>query len=109
MSYDYKLTVLLNTNYKPLRFRVEGKSHYQMILGIDSKNDPGLDSVIYVKYKLHPTFKDRLRVSSDKANKFQIELLAWGTFEVGVIIGMQNNEVFEFTQDMSEVLKKVSL
>jgi len=108
MNHDYKLSVVLNTSYKPLRFRVEGKKHYQMILGIHSENDPDLKQVQFVNYLLHPSFKDRLKSSSDRGNKFQIEILAWGTFEVGVKVGLKNDEAYEFAQSMSDVMKKES-
>jgi len=109
MGYDYKLTAVLNTNHQPVKFRVGGKDHFQIFLGIGSKADPDLAKISSVEYLLHPTFKSRVKTSKNRLNNFQIELLAWGTFEVGITLRLNDETDYEFKQNMSEVLKKKAL
>ena len=106
---DYKLRTRLNTNFAPVKFRLKGKQHYQIFLDIESDSDPNLDNVMYVKYRLHETFKSPERISNSRYNKFMIEIKAWGTFNIKVTVGLKNGETYEFDQDMQDGMKRVAM
>lgn len=109
-EYDYKLKAVLNTSYKPVKYRVDGRQHYQIFLHIYSEKDPDLKNVSFVEYKLHPTFKDRVRVAYSPINNFQVEIKAWGTFDVDVTVGLKDKHApYRFTQDMKAVLEREAI
>ena len=99
---NYRLKTIINKNFKPIKFRSDGKPHYQIFLEIESKEDPKLESLKSVEYVLHPSFKNRLRSSSERENKFRIELKAWGTFVVNVRLVKTDNSRDEFQQSMKD-------
>ena len=98
----YKLRTIINKNFKPVRFSRSGKPHYQIFLEIEPDLAPDLNNVENVEYILHPTFKNRHRNSSNPKDNFRIEIKAWGTFVVRVIVQEANNQVDEFTQSMKD-------
>lgn len=105
----YKLKAILNTNYSAVKYRISGKPHYQIYLQLHSNDEANLDNVSFVEYKLHPTFKDRIKVSANRLNNFQIEIIAWGTFEVEVTVGLKDSSPFFFKQDLKDVLERVPM
>lgn len=98
----YKLKTIFNKNFKPIRFRRSGKPHYQIFLEIEPDEVSDLKNVENVEYFLHPTFKNRIRNSSDRKNNFRVEIKAWGTFVVRIKIYESSNSVEEFTQNMKD-------
>lgn len=110
MEQKYKLEAILNTNYEPITFRLEGKPHYQIFLRITSDSfDPELDKVTYVEYKLHKTFKNRTRIAKSKHNCFEVEIKAWGTFVVECTVGQKDGVPYVFSQDMRDVMEKKAI
>jgi transcription initiation factor IIF auxiliary subunit len=99
---NYRLKTIINKNFKPIRFRSNGKPHYEIFLEIESETDPKLEELRRVEYVLHPSFKDRIRTSSERENNFQIQIKAWGTFVVTVKLIKANNAVEEFQQNMKD-------
>jgi len=106
---SYQLYAKLNKNYTPRKFRVGGKDHYQMFLGIKSDSDPNLEKVEKVRYTLHPTFKDRVRESQSRQRKFEIEIYAWGTFVVEYELIMTDGSSTTRKTDMAKVMERVEL
>jgi hypothetical protein len=43
-----------------------------------------LDQIEYVEYTLHPTFPDRVRRQTNRAEKFRIDSAGWGEFNIKV-------------------------
>ena len=62
-----------------------GREHYHVGLWIDG-SDHELSEVEKVEYKLHPTFKNRVRTSHSLSNGFSVTFWAWGTFDVEVSV-----------------------
>lgn len=106
---SYTLYANLNKNYKPLKFRMGGKDHFQIYLGIQSSSDPDLNQVEQVTYTLHSTFKDRVRESRNRKRQFEIEIYAWGTFVVKFEIKLVNGTTLVKETNMADVLTYVSL
>jgi hypothetical protein len=48
--------------------------------------DNALDQVTSVRYMLHPTFSDPIRVSNDRASKFRLDAVGWGEFAIAARI-----------------------
>jgi transcription initiation factor IIF auxiliary subunit len=99
---EYQLKSILNRTKDPVRFRSEGKPHYQIFLEIMSDTDPDLNKVEKVIYTLHPTFKNPVRLRENREDHFRLELLAWGWFEVGVTLVMTDGSEIKFRQHMKE-------
>ncbi len=97
---EYILKTIINKNFKPIRFRIKGKPHYQIFMEIESETDPNLDNVKRVEYLLHPTFKRRERTNENRSSNFRIEIKAWGTFVVGVTLYKTDDTIEEFKQHM---------
>lgn len=98
----YKLKTIINKNFKPIKFSRLGKPHSQVFLEIEPNEASDLKNIKSVEYILHPTFKNRIRHSSDSKNNFQIEIKTWGTFVVKVKINELNDNEEEFIQDMKD-------
>ena len=98
----YTIKTTLNKNFKPITFRVSGKPHYQIFIELESKDDPSLTQIQKVEYVLHPTFKRPVRSSTDRSQKFRIELRAWGWFVVKVVLYMTDGSQQEFRQHMKQ-------
>lgn len=106
----YRLKAVLNTSFKPVQYRIKGKEHYQVFLSIYSDSfDPELSEVLYVEYELHPTFKNRNRISKNRNSNFEIEIKTWGTFDIKVVVNLKNGEGFVIELNYSEVLEKKAL
>jgi len=99
---DYKLRTTLNKNFKPIKFRSEGKPHFQIFLEITSETDSKLDNIKKVEYILHPSFKDRIRSSFEKETNFKVEIKAWGTFVVKIRLFKTDGSLEEFEQNMKD-------
>jgi len=106
----YQLVAKRNLSFKPIKYRIDGKNHFQIFLSIKSANfDPKLEKVAFVQYELHKSFKDRIRVSKNPNNNFEIEIKTWGTFIVKVSIQLKNGDSISFSTDYSKVLESVEL
>lgn len=57
-----------------------------------SDNPSDLDSVEYVKYILHPTFPNPVRIVKDRANGFRLRTKGWGTFLIRAFVYLKNGD-----------------
>lgn len=55
------------------------------------------EDINFVKYELHPSYKDRYRVSEDRANKFEIKIWTYGFFDIKASIYMKLAQSLELT------------
>lgn len=69
-----------------------GREHFHVGLWIEGSATE-LDSVDHVEYTLHPSFKQPVRTSSNRANKFSITIWTWGMFMIDVAIYLHNGSV----------------
>lgn len=70
------------------RFNQGGNEHYHIGIWVNG-SDQDLDAVDYVEYLLHPSFKNRERSSSNRANKFSVTIWTWGMFEIDVVVHLK--------------------
>lgn len=65
---------------EPKSFREGGRDHYYVRIYIESDSPEELDAVDSVQYELHPTFRQRYRVSTERATGFEIRIWTYGYF-----------------------------
>ena len=96
-----KLKAERDKGIEPRKFRVKGKKHYKVKLSVEEEaND--LANVVEVRYRLHPSFKDPVRISDDKENSFSQEIWTYGYFPIEVKAFDENgNVVKELTTQMT--------
>ncbi|MDT5062786.1 MAG: hypothetical protein QOH63_3245 [Acidobacteriota bacterium] len=82
---------------KPMRFREGGKLHYRVKIYIDADNPDDLLKVDSVVYELHPTFRERIRVSYERTRNFEIALWTYGFFDIKAKILKADKTVDEIT------------
>lgn len=73
---------------------------------------PDLNQVSEVTYILHPSFYPNEILSNDALNDFEIEIMAWGRFEMKAIVVTRNGQKFDIPfafQFKSKVLEAQSL
>ena len=105
MNNKYELKAVRDSQFRPVKYRIGGKNHYQIIFSIKSNEfDKNLEKVLSVDYILHKSFKNRIRTSRDKENNFQVVIKTYGTFIVKVRVYLENREVYEFSKDYGEIL-----
>lgn len=61
--------------------RYAGKDWWTWSVWIEASNDD-LANVEKVIWHLHPTFKDPVRVQTNRAEKFRLNTAGWGTFRI---------------------------
>ena len=81
------------------RYRDGGHERYHVWLWLD-EDDRILDRVESVEYELHPTFKNRIRGSASRSNKFSITFWAWGEFDVAIRVHMRDGSIREATHSL---------
>lgn len=62
----------------------EGKKDYEISVWVFSRSQEIQDRIERVEYRLHSTYKRRIRDSKDKEKNFELVLLAWGQFNLKV-------------------------
>ena len=67
---------------KPKKFRKDGKYFHFVRIYLDSHNSQDLDIIEFVEYELHPTFRNRYRVSEDRSKNFETKLWTYGYFDI---------------------------
>ena len=67
---------------EPKRFREGGRPHYNVRIFVEADEEEALDSIEKVQYELHPTFRNRTRVSSDRRRKFEVRIWTYGYFDI---------------------------
>ena len=64
------------------KFTTDGYDQFRLRVNVSGP----LDEIAYIEYELHPTFRDPVRISTDRKNGFPIEFWTWGEFEVLVTV-----------------------
>lgn len=69
-----------NNRIRVRKFSSDGYEQFKIRLSISGP----LHQISYVEYELHPTFKNKIRISEDNTAGFPIEFWTWGEFEIQV-------------------------
>ncbi len=72
-------------------FHDGGKEHYNVRIYLYAKPDT-LSSINRVEYLLHSSFRNPRRVSTDRDNRFAIDIWTWGMFDIEVTVHFSKGE-----------------
>jgi len=89
----FKLKSKLVPGVKPKQFRKRGRDHRKVRIYIVGENKGDLENVESVQYELHPTFRERFRVSVDQNRNFAIRIWTYGFFKAKAKISLKNGTV----------------
>ncbi|HVF30647.1 MAG TPA: pYEATS domain-containing protein [Pyrinomonadaceae bacterium] len=81
MQNEYRIASELIRTVVPKRFKEKGRLHFYVRIYLEASAD-ALDRIELVKYTLHPTFVDRVRVSTARQGNFEIRIWTYGYFEI---------------------------
>lgn len=80
----------IDRNARPRVFRNGGRTHYKVNICLSATSPAQLDQIRSVRYKLHESFKDPTRMSSDRNSDFMIDVWTYGYFGISAEIELQN-------------------
>ena len=96
MSLNFNRQVIKNPQGQ-IKYRIlhsGGREHYHVGIWLEGPEDE-LDKVEKVEHELHPTFRNRIRSSSNRNNKFSITIWTWGMFAVKATIHFKDGSTEE--------------
>ena len=84
------------------KFRKDGYDQYRIRLSVSGP----LSEIEYIEYELHTTFRDPVRIATDRNNGFPIEFWTWGEFEILVTAHFSdgNNQEIVYMLEYSDEL-----
>ena len=77
----FQIKSKLDIQAKPRFFKAGGKAHFHVLIHLDGP-PAQLDTVSRVVYKLHPSFRERERISTDRDTKFETAVWTYGQFDM---------------------------
>ena len=103
MSYRLRNNLIRNPagKIKYRRFHPNGYDHYHIGVWLEADSDRELDRVESVEYRLHPTFRNRIRRSSNRGNAFSITFWSWGTFVIEATIQLVGGGTVEIRYQLA--------
>ena len=73
-----------------------GRLHFPVRLWIEgSQRD--LDSIEFVTYRLHPSFKNPVRVGTERSRDFEVRIRTWGFFDVRITVVGHDGHKYEMS------------
>ena len=105
MSYKFQRQIIKNPDgkIKYRQFSEGGREHFHIGIWVEG-SDQELDNIEKVVYKLHPSFRRRLRSSSNRKNEFSITIWTWGMFNIEATIhfkdGTQETHNYYLSYDL---------
>ena len=79
---------------KVIRYRKGGRPHHKVRIYLNG-TDEELKDIHFVKYILHPTFKNPERIAVDRSDKFAIEIRTYGFFEIKALLNGEGEPLVE--------------
>ena len=67
----------------------DGRPRHKIFVSLDAPDDL-IEAVEKVVYRLHPTFRNRVREIADPENNFELRTNGWGEFEIGASVHLTN-------------------
>lgn len=78
----YRIECELVRGARPKRFRKGGRQHRNVRIYLAADGSAEMDDVRWVRYELHPTFREPLRTSDSRSDDFEIRIWSYGYFKV---------------------------
>ncbi|UCE60722.1 MAG: hypothetical protein JSU63_03020 [Phycisphaerales bacterium] len=91
----FKIRTELVRGSRPKRFREGGRLHRHVRIFLDVENDESLDDVIMVEYELHPTFRERIRSSTNRTDSFETLIWTYGFFKIRARVVLRDERTIE--------------
>lgn len=89
------------------RFKEGGYEHYHLGIWID-EDDATLDRIESVDYHLHGSFRNSVRHSASRSNKFSVTFWTWGQFTVRIVAHMRDRSRVETAHQLEYDLPEES-
>lgn len=77
-----------------------GDERWDWELYLDSDNPDELAEVESVKYILHPTFKNPIRIIDDSSGGFRLKTNGWGTFDTKAFVYLKNGKKVKLEHEL---------
>lgn len=96
MSFSFDREVIKDSKgrIKYKLFSSSGREHYHIRIWLEGE-ELELDQVERVEYKLHESFKNHIRSSANRDNKFSVTIWTWGQFLIQATIYFKNGNTEE--------------
>ncbi len=78
----------------------KGDDRWGWELYLDSNTKTELEQVESVKYILHPTFSNPIRIIKDRSQGFRLKASGWGTFEIKAFIYFKNGKKIKLEHEL---------
>ncbi len=91
------MSISIKTNLVPgsiaKKFRTKGRVHHNIRIYLATDNQSELDDIDAVKYELHPSFKERIRLAENRSNNFEVRIWSYGYFRVNAKIFLKSGNI----------------
>ncbi len=77
-----------------------GDDRWKWELYLVSDEPNGLSEIDSVKYMLHPTFKNPIRVVNDPEGGFRLKTNGWGTFTINAFVYFKNGKKVKMKHEL---------
>lgn len=100
LSFNREIIKTSEGQIKYRLFHDGGREHYHIGIWLEGDKEE-LDDVEKVEYELHPSFKRRLRSSSNRENNFSITIWTWGMFNIEATVHFKDGSSRKHTYYLS--------
>lgn len=90
MTFEIKSELV--PDVKGQRFRKGGRLYRNVRIYLEAVDDD-LDAIDSVQYELHPSFRQRIRVSENRAENFEIRIWTYGYFKIRAKLLMRDDSI----------------
>jgi transcription initiation factor IIF auxiliary subunit len=87
---EFKIKSELVPKVEGKRFREDGRLHRYVRIYLEAVPPEALKEIESVQYELHPTFRERTRLSANSASQFDIKIWTYGYFNIRAKVFMKN-------------------
>jgi len=91
---SYQIQTELVPGVEPKRFNENGRLHFYVRIFLQAGPED-LDGIELVKYTLHPTFVNPVRVSASRDTNFDIKIWSYGYFDISALLVMRDGSTRE--------------
>ena len=93
---SYQIQTEPVSGVEPKRFNEKGRLHFYIRIFLEADPEE-LDKIELVKYTLHPTFVNPVRVSANRDTNFDIKIWSYGYFDTKALLVMRDGNTTEIS------------
>ena len=79
--------------------KYQGDEWWEWSIWIDAPPEV-LEHIDFVRYTLHHTFPDPVRIIRDRSSKFRLDTAGWGTFRIYALVSFKGGEEQTLSHDL---------